>query len=159
MSYHQQTYLNQPPSQAYGNPRQPYHPQAPSAPSPQSYYPPTVLSHVNYQPGSSYNAVPVQSAASMSNRQVSTKAKMERFIIRKSEHSVIIRDLSFFCAEQHLQSLLNCYGEGIKVHLCRSEEANHRSLLHAFVELGSEEAVMNLIEELNGVVYMGRQMK
>jgi len=98
-------------------------------------------------------------AQSLSTRQISTKAKMERFIIRKSEHSVIIRDLSFFCTEQHLQTLVACYGDGIKVHLCRSEEANHRSLLHAFVELGSEEAVMNLIDELNGVVYMGRQMK
>jgi RNA recognition motif-containing protein len=91
-----------------------------------------------------------------------SKVKSNSFdkqIIKRSECSMIIRDLSFFCNESHLSSLVCCYGECVKVHVCRSEETNHRSLLHAFIEMMNEEAVIQIIEELNGVLFMGRQLK
>lgn len=136
-----------------------------------SYLPSAVLSHSSYPAGPAAGTAPptvanypnaptsMPAPSPPSNRQMSAKAKIEKFIIRKSENSVIIRDLSFFCTEEHLHSLVRCYGECLKVHLCRSEEANHRSLLHAFVEMCSEDSIATLIEELDGVLYMGRQMK
>lgn len=79
--------------------------------------------------------------------------------MKKSDCSVIIRDLSFFCNENHLKELVTCYGPCTKIHICRSEESNHRSLLHAFVEMTSEEAIYALIEDLHCVLFMGRQLK
>jgi RNA recognition motif-containing protein len=82
-----------------------------------------------------------------------------QFMSKRSDCSIIMRDLSFFCNENHLKEIVSCYGQCLKVHICRSEESNHRSLLHAFVEMTSDESVQDLIEELNGVLFMGRQMK
>lgn len=83
----------------------------------------------------------------------------EKSIIKNPQCAVIIKDLSYFCNELHLTNLCSCYGQCMKVHICRSEADNNRSLLYAFVELSSEEAVLNLMEELNGVIFMGRQLR
>jgi RNA recognition motif-containing protein len=83
----------------------------------------------------------------------------EKSIIKNPQCAVIIKDLSYFCNELHLASLVSCYGQCVKVHICRSEADNNRSLLYSFVELSSEEAVLTLIEELHAVIFMGRQLR
>lgn len=77
----------------------------------------------------------------------------------KSLNSIIIRDLSFHCNEQHLIDLFHRAGvtwSHLKVE--RGEKHNH-SLLHAFVETNTPEEAVHLINTLQGTKLIGRVMK
>jgi RNA recognition motif-containing protein len=78
----------------------------------------------------------------------------------KSEFSVILRDLSYFCTEEHLRALIYCVlGQHIKVYIPQSKETQPRSLLYGFAELQNSEQVNIVISQLNGKDFMGRTLK
>jgi RNA recognition motif-containing protein len=84
---------------------------------------------------------------------------------RKSDSSVsiIIKNLSYFCHEQHLFQLLLPIlaartSRLISLKIERSP-SDGRSLLHAFAELPSIEVADYLISTLDGTSFMGRTLK
>jgi RNA recognition motif-containing protein len=73
--------------------------------------------------------------------------------------SVIIRDLAYFCTENHLKSLIETeVGPCAKVFIPKNKETS-RSLLYAFAEFESVQLVNRACELLNGKLFMGRRLK
>jgi RNA recognition motif-containing protein len=78
-------------------------------------------------------------------------------------HSVIIKNLSYFCHEQDLSDFLNSVVDGksfslIHVKIERSDK-DRRSLLHGFAALSTFGGAEYVISTLNDVVFMGRKLK
>jgi RNA recognition motif-containing protein len=78
-------------------------------------------------------------------------------------HSIIIRNLSYFCCETDLIDFLNSIIEekpfsisSIKI---ERSETDKRSLLHGFADVSTYDGAQYVISTLNDVVFMGRKLK
>lgn len=71
--------------------------------------------------------------------------------------SIIIRNISFHCDEDHLRALFREFA--ILWISVKRNARNDRSLLHAFADLPSQEEAEQLIQTYNNVKFMGRRMR
>lgn len=71
--------------------------------------------------------------------------------------TLFLGDLSYFCAENNIASLFAPYGPIVAINLCRGKTGE--SLLYAFIELTSELTCKRAMIELDGMVFMGRNLR
>ncbi len=72
---------------------------------------------------------------------------------------LFIGNLSFFCTEEHIQSLVDPISGDCTVRICRSQRRGNSSLGYGFIMVPTESVVPIVIEMLNGKMFMGRQLR
>jgi RNA recognition motif-containing protein len=78
-------------------------------------------------------------------------------IATEASRTLFIGDLSYFCTEDDLTHLFTPYGPILTVRIRRGVTGD--SLMHGFMALSSAEAAQQAIKDMNGLEYMGRNLK
>lgn len=71
--------------------------------------------------------------------------------------TLFLGDLSYFCTEEDLCALFSAYGRITTVRVRRG--ATGESLMHGFIALDTHEAAKQAIVDLDGAIFMGRNMR
>ncbi len=71
---------------------------------------------------------------------------------------IFVGDLSFFCHENDIFQLFSQCGQVIEVRIKKSE-GNGKSLMFGFVKMETLEVADVAIQNLNGIMFMGRVLK
>ncbi len=74
-----------------------------------------------------------------------------------ASRTLFIGDLSYFCSEEDLCTLFAPYGRILTVRVRRG--VTGESLMHGFIALDTPEAAQRAIIDLDGVEFMGRNMR
>lgn len=74
-----------------------------------------------------------------------------------ASRTLFIGDLSYFCSEEDLCTLFAPYGRILTVRVRRG--VTGESLMHGFIALDTAEAAQRAIVDLDGVEFMGRNMR
>ncbi len=77
--------------------------------------------------------------------------------INDSSKTLFVGDLSYFCTEEDLLSIFSGYGPILTVRVRRGITGD--SLMHGFVALASAESAQRAIRDLDGIEFMGRNMR
>ncbi len=78
--------------------------------------------------------------------------------IANGKTSLFVGDLSIFCTEQELEKAFSPFGVLLEIKIMRSEETS-RNLSYGFVKFSSPNSAKAAMNELNGVMLCGRQMR
>ncbi len=73
-------------------------------------------------------------------------------------HDIFVGNLSYFCEELDLYNLFNQYVDVLNVRIMRNNDRS-RSLMFAFVTIGTHQEVAGITTLLNGHLFMGRKIK
>ena len=71
--------------------------------------------------------------------------------------TLFIGDLSYFCTEDDLCTLLSRYGQITAARVRRG--VTGESLLHGFVSFQNAQLLMQAVKDLDGAVFMGRNLR
>jgi RNA recognition motif-containing protein len=74
-----------------------------------------------------------------------------------SSRTLFVGDLSYFCTEENLFALFSTFGSILTVRIRRG--ISGESLMHGFVALESPEAANAALAALDGVEFMGRNIR
>eukprot|EP00599_Poterioochromonas_sp_BG-1_P007876 CAMPEP_0173150006 /NCGR_PEP_ID=MMETSP1105-20130129/10683_1 /TAXON_ID=2985 /ORGANISM="Ochromonas sp., Strain BG-1" /LENGTH=559 /DNA_ID=CAMNT_0014065019 /DNA_START=360 /DNA_END=2039 /DNA_ORIENTATION=+ len=77
--------------------------------------------------------------------------------INDTSKTLFVGDLSYFCTEEDLLSIFSGYGPILTVRVRRGITGD--SLMHGFVALASAESAQRAIRDLDGLEFMGRNMR
>ena len=72
--------------------------------------------------------------------------------------SLFVGDLSIFCSEQELEKTFAPFGTLVEIKIMRSEETS-RNLSYGFVKFATANSAKAAMNELNGIMLCGRQMR
>lgn len=75
----------------------------------------------------------------------------------QASRTLFLGDLSYFCKEDDLCALFAGYGPILAVSVRRG--VTGESLMHGFVALESAESARRVIADMNGMEFMGRNLK
>jgi hypothetical protein len=75
----------------------------------------------------------------------------------EASRTLFVGDLSYFCGEEDLCNLFAQFGPILTVRVRRG--VTGESLMHGFIALESAEAAQRAISQLDGIEYMGRNMR
>jgi RNA recognition motif-containing protein len=75
----------------------------------------------------------------------------------QASRTLFLGDLSYFCKEEDLCALFQGYGPIIAVSVRRG--VSGESLMHGFVALQTAEQARKIIIDMNGIEFMGRNLK
>lgn len=79
------------------------------------------------------------------------------YSVLDTSKTLFVGDLSFFCTEEDLLSIFSGYGPILTVRVRRGVKGD--SLMHGFVALASSEAANRAIRDLDGIEFMGRNLR
>jgi hypothetical protein len=119
----------------------------------------TISNNTYFMAGSGHQKFPLaQSIPELANAHsisINSAPRKHHFI---PSHSLFVGDLSYFCREEDLVQLFSArYGSIIAINLCRGQ--NQEPLLYGFIELENEEIRDLALQEMNGVEFMGRNLR
>lgn len=77
--------------------------------------------------------------------------------IADASRTLFLGDLSYFCTEEDLCALFAPYGPILTVRVRRG--VTGESLMHGFIALDSPDAARRAITDLDGVEFMGRNIR
>lgn len=77
--------------------------------------------------------------------------------VAEASRTLFVGDLSYFCGEEDLCNLFAQFGPILTVRVRRG--VTGESLMHGFIALESAEAAQRAISQLDGIEYMGRNMR
>lgn len=72
--------------------------------------------------------------------------------------SLFVGDLSIFCSEQDLEKAFSPFGTLLEIKIMRSEETS-RNLSYGFIKFAAPNSAKMAMDQLNGVMLCGRQMR
>ena len=75
----------------------------------------------------------------------------------ENARTLFIGDLSYFCTEEDLLNIFASYGPILTVRIRRGVTGD--SLMHGFIAVATLDAAHRAIQDLDGVEFMGRNMK
>lgn len=106
---------------------------------------------------------PPSAPTGFGNPYFDTQDSFDPFMFDRMENmpdiskTIFVGDLSYFCNEEDLCALFSPYGRIITVRVRRG--VTGESLMHGFIALESPEAAQRAIGDLDGIEFMGRNMR
>lgn len=82
---------------------------------------------------------------------------LEQLPTAEASRTLFVGDLSYFCGEEDLCNLFAQYGPILTVRVRRG--VTGESLMHGFIALESAEMASRAIDQLDGIEFMGRNMR
>ena len=71
---------------------------------------------------------------------------------------LFIGNLSYFCESKHLYELFSQYGDPVHIEIVKNRKQN-KSLMYGFATMETKAAAENMVDLIDGLLFMGRKLK
>ncbi len=75
-----------------------------------------------------------------------------------SGNILFIGNLSYFCESEHLYELFRQYGDPVHIEVVKNRKQN-KSLMYGFATMETKAAAENMVDLIDGLLFMGRKLK
>ncbi len=75
-----------------------------------------------------------------------------------SGNILFIGNLSYFCESKHLYELFSQYGDPVHIEVVKNRKQN-KSLMYGFATMETKAAAENMVDLIDGLLFMGRKLK